>query len=157
LIARVSTTALTEELVEAIWRGVLAEPACIGRKASLSLSVVPSIRPIRVKAALTDIEDILGNLLRNAAVLALETGRGDLQVRWGVEEDPITASQKTAIRVADQLSAEITTEMIRSRYVAHGLGLVNQLAERLNGSVCVEAEPEFSKAIVVRLPIEEVV
>ena len=45
--------------------------------------------------------------------------------------------------------------MIRSRYIARGLGIVNQIVHRLDGSVCVEPFPGYEKAIVVRIPVKE--
>lgn len=88
-------------------------------------------------------------------MLGSETGHTEFQVSWYIEDDPITMHREVAIRVADSIPIKVDTEMIRSRYVARGLGIVNNMSEQLGGSVRVEAEAHFEKAIVVRLPVVE--
>ena len=65
----------------------------------------------------------------------------------------------TAINVDDGEVLGVTTaagEVIRSRYVERGLGLTVDLISRAGGSVHVEDEPGWTKAVVVRLPRAEV-
>ena len=50
---------------------------------------------------------------------------------------------------------ESTTAVIRGRYIGRGLGLAVDLISRNGGSVRVEDEPGWSKAVVVRLPRAE--
>ena len=50
---------------------------------------------------------------------------------------------------------KISTAMIRGRYIERGLGLAVDLTSRAGGSIHVEDEPGWSKAVVVRLPREE--
>ena len=45
--------------------------------------------------------------------------------------------------------------MLRSRYIERGLGLTVDLISRNGGSIGVEDEPGYSKAVVVRLPRAE--
>ncbi len=49
----------------------------------------------------------------------------------------------------------ISTSLLRSRYIERGLGLTVDLISRNGGSIGVEDEPGYSKAVVVRLPRAE--
>lgn len=154
LIERQSEWIITMEWIRGIWEGVLGEPKFLDSP-SPALIIASNSPQVRVYAPQGALEDIFGNLLRNAASMSLDSVRPQLWIGWMIEEDPITYHRTVAVRVADQIDSEITTEMIRSRYITRGLGIVNQVVQRLNGSVSVESQPDYAKAIVVRIPMKE--
>ncbi len=69
-----------------------------------------------------------------------------------LEDDDITGLEQVAIRVADRAPGRLTTAMLRSRYIERGLGLVVEIVRRNGGTVHVEAQSGYAKAVVVRLP-----
>ena len=71
------------------------------------------------------------------------------------EEDEITGLERVVMRVQDDAPRRISTAMIRGRYIDRGLGLAVDLISRNGGSVHVEDESGWSKAVVVRLPRAE--
>jgi hypothetical protein len=68
----------------------------------------------------------------------------------------ITGLERVAIRVRDRAAGRLTTERIRGRYISRGLGLAVDLTSRAGGSVHVEPDEGWAKAVVVRLPRAEV-
>jgi signal transduction histidine kinase len=103
-----------------------------------------------------DLHEIVANLVRNAGGASDRAESARVRVRVAVEEDPITAMERVAIRVADDASNVLTTAMVRSRFLEGGLGLAVDLAARHSGALAVEPEPGFSKAVVLRLPRVEI-
>lgn len=162
LIRRVCLLELDEALLREIWEEVVREPAFRdGPAAELEISL-PAGNPrstpaerIAVRIFRGDLQDILVNLLRNALTASQELENPRLRLSVETEEDEITGLERVALRVADHAPRRITTAMIRGRYIGRGLGLAVDLVSRNGGSVHVEREPGFSKAVVVRLPRAE--
>jgi tetratricopeptide (TPR) repeat protein len=148
---------LTRDVFDAALDDVLTEPAFRGRPRpdgeDWGVDIpqpAPSVRVFR-----GDLHDILVNLLRNALQASDEAGVHRLGVRLDFEEDWITGLRRVEIRVGDDAPRRISTAMIRGRYIDRGLGLAVDLTSRAGGSIHVEDEPGFEKAVVVKLPIEE--
>lgn len=116
---------------------------------------VPPGAPLRVRMFRSDFADVVGNLVRNAIEASLDGDEVGLEV--AVDEDPITGLERVEIRVQDRSPRKLTTAILRGRYVARGLGLAVDLTSRAGGSIHVEPEPGWSKAVVVRLPLAEAV
>ncbi|MFT4978353.1 MAG: sensor histidine kinase regulating citrate/malate metabolism, partial [Myxococcota bacterium] len=105
-----------------------------------------------------DLEDIVANLLRNAYLASIDgLPPEERAVALLVEEDddPITGFELVALRFCDQAPGELTSAMIQGRSIGRGLGLAVDLIARHNGSIDVEGEQGWRKAVVVRLPRAE--
>ena len=156
-LREMSTLRLTAELIEAVDRGVRAEPAFSGQALpELKLEVPPEGLPARILRG--DIEDIIANLLRNAYRAVGEGLSPELRaVGLTMEEevDMVTGLESVVLRFRDNAPGKLTSEMIRTRSIGRGLGLVVDLVTRHNGGVTVEREPGWAKAVVVRLPRAE--
>jgi signal transduction histidine kinase len=110
--------------------------------------------------------EVMTNLLRNAiaATLAADTrtpepepepGRGapvQIGLRVGVEADAVTGLTQIAFAVCDRARGTLPEGALRSRYIEAGLGLTADLVARYEGSLDVQPEPGWSKAVVLRLP-----
>lgn len=154
LIRRVSLLELDEAVLRETWEAVLREPAFReGPPVELRVELPPERVWLRIYRS--DLHDLLVNLLRNALTATAEQGGGPVRVAVHTEDDAITGLERAAIRVADMAPRRITTAMIRGRYIDRGLGLAVDLVSRNGGSVHVEDEPGWSKAVVVRLPVAE--
>lgn len=154
LIRRVCLLQLDAPLLREIWDEVRREPALRdGPPIELELILPPERLWLRIFRG--DLQDILVNLLRNAVEASREVGADRLAVAVALDEDDITGLERVAIRVADHAPRRISTAMIRGRYIGRGLGLAVDLVSRNGGSVHVEDEAGFSKAVVVRLPRAE--
>ena len=112
-------------------------------------------RPLWLRIFRGELEDILTNVLRNSLQASLDAGAPRMGLRVETEEDWITGLERVAFRVMDDAPRRITTALIRSRYIERGLGLTVDLISRNGGSIHVEDEPEWSKAVVVRLTLAE--
>ena len=138
-------------------RGVRAEPAFSGQALpELQLDVPADGLPARILRG--DIEDIIANLLRNAYRAVGEGLSPELRaVGLTMEEevDMVTGLESVVLRFRDNAPGKLTSEMIRTRSIGRGLGLVVDLVTRHNGGVTVEREPGWAKAVVVRLPRAE--
>ncbi len=113
---------------------------------------------MNVRVFREDFADILANLLRNACEAAL-SDRPSNEVRIGIrvveEMDPVTGLSWVAIRVLDNALSELSNDMIHSRRIGRGIGLALDLAKRSQGSLVVEPEDGWSKAVVLRLSMAE--
>jgi cytochrome c-type biogenesis protein CcmH/NrfG len=107
---------------------------------------------VAIRAFRDDIQLIMVNLCRNALRLADPAVPTPVGLKLEVELDIVTGVETVAFRVCDQVRQALTTEMIRSGYIERGLGLAVDAVERNNGSIAVEAEPGWEKAVVVRFP-----
>ncbi len=154
----VCVVSLDESVFDAALEDVLSEPAFRGRARPIRgqdwVVDVPQPAP-QVRVFRGDLHDILVNLLRNAVQASNEAGVERLGVRLDFEEDWITGLTRVEIRVGDDAPRRISTAMIRGRYIDRGLGLAVDLTSRAGGSIHVEDEPGFEKAVVVKLPLEE--
>lgn len=100
----------------------------------------------------TDLHDILANVLRNSlmsSVMYAEPPIG-LGVGLEIEVDDITGLTSLAIRIKDRSPERLTNEMLRGRYVERGMGITADLLSRYDGSIAVEPEAGWEKAVVLR-------
>ena len=100
----------------------------------------------------SDLHDILANVLRNSlmsSVMYAEPPIG-LGVELVTEIDDITGLTSLAIRIKDRSPERLTNEMLRGRYVERGMGITADLLSRYDGSIAVEPEPGWEKAVVLR-------
>ncbi len=106
----------------------------------------------RIRIFPTDLHDILANVLRNSlmsSVMYAEPPIG-LGVRLEIEVDDITGLTSLAIRIKDRSPERLTNEMLRGRYVERGMGITADLLSRYDGSIAVEPEAGWEKAVVLR-------
>lgn len=150
LVRRLCLLPLDEGLIDGIWARTAAEFPGHGVALDVSLDERPWLRISR-----GDLEDILANVLRNGLQAAVEAGTKRMAVVVASEEDEITGLERVAIRVCDDAPKRISTAIVRGRYIERGLGLTVDLISRNGGSIHVEDEPGWSKAVVVRLPRAE--
>ncbi len=157
LVTEICILAITPALIQSVYNRVAAEPGFNG--AGLP-PVAFSIRGPggQVRLFRGDIEDILANLFRNA----LAAGAHVIDVVLGDDSDPITGHTWFEIRVEDDAPGQLSTAMIRSRYISRGLGLAVDLLNRHGGTIRVESAPASEgginaprKAVVVQLPAVE--
>jgi signal transduction histidine kinase len=102
-------------------------------------------------------EEVMTNLMRNALAATLEGGGGagrPVQVGVSVraEVDAITGLEQVAFAVCDRAPGALPEGALRKRYIEAGLGLTADLVARYEGSLDVQPEPGWSKAVVLRLP-----
>ncbi len=154
LLQRVCLLELSDGLLRQIFDEVRREPAFADVR-EMELTVSLPTEGILLRIFQTDLEDILTNLLRNSLIVSQEIGAERVGILVSTEEDDITGLERVAIRVADDGPRRISTAMIRGRYISRGLGLAVDLISRNAGSIHVEDEEEWSKAVVVRLPRAE--
>jgi signal transduction histidine kinase len=156
LLHEVCVLEVDEALLKETWTRVAREPGIVGER--VPAPVFEAGENLRVRVFREDFSDILANLLRNACEAAMSDRAGP-KVRIGVrvveEMDAITGLSWVAIRVLDNASAELSNEMIHSRRIGRGIGLALDLAKRSQGSLVVEPEAGWSKAVVLRLSMAE--
>ncbi len=156
-LREMSTLTIDAELLRTVDDRVRAEPAFSGQALpELELDVPVGGLPARILRG--DLEDIVANLLRNAYRAVGEgLAPGQRRVGLGMDEDVdvVTGLESVLLRFRDNAPGTLTTAMIRSRNIGRGLGLVVDLATRHDGSVLVEPERGWAKAVVVRLPRAE--
>ncbi len=152
LLATVCILPVDEALVRAVWRQVVAESE-FRTDYEPELDVAIEVARPAVRVFRDELEDILANVLRNSLQATLECGELRVGVRIDVEEDEVTFLERLCIRVRDDAPRRISTAVIRGRYIDRGLGLTVDLISKNGGSIHVEDEPGWSKAVVVRLPL----
>ncbi|MCA9702155.1 MAG: hypothetical protein KC431_31830, partial [Myxococcales bacterium] len=105
----------------------------------------------RVRIFPSDLHDILANVLRNSLMSAVMYAEPPivLGVELDTELDDITGLATLAIRIKDRSSERLTNEMLRGRYVERGMGITADLLSRYDGSIAVEPEAGWEKAVVL--------
>ena len=154
LLRRVCLLELDEELLREVWSHVAAE-AAFRNVAMPEFSVELPSESILLRIFRGELDDILVNVLRNSVAASVDAGVHRVGIRIATEEDDITGLERVALRVRDDAPKRITTALIRSRYIERGLGLTVDLISRNGGSIHVEDEAGWGKAVVVRLPRAE--
>lgn len=106
----------------------------------------------KVRVFRTDLEDILTNVLRNSLGSSVLYAPSPVQlgVELAIETDEITGLATLAIRIKDRSTEQLSNEMLRGRYVERGMGITVDLLSRYDGSIAVEPEPGWQKAVVLR-------
>ena len=156
LLHEVCVLEVDRGLLEEVWGRVAREPGVVGK--GIPAPVLEVGEGLRVRVFREDFSDIMANLLRNACEAALQVCRPQgpaSGIRVVEEMDPITGLSWVAVRVLDNASAEFSNEMIQSRRIGRGIGLALDLAKRSQGSLGVEPETGWSKAVVLRLSMAE--
>jgi tetratricopeptide (TPR) repeat protein len=100
----------------------------------------------------TDLHDILANVIRNSlmsSVMYAEPPLG-LGIELATEVDDITGLTSLSIRIKDRSPERLTNEMLRGRYVERGMGITADLLSRYDGSIAVEPQAGWEKAVVLR-------
>lgn len=151
LVRRLCLLPIDRAALEAAWTAASGEPAFRG-KTLPAFTVALDGEPPIVRMFRKDLDDILLNVVRNALEASIAAGTGRVGVRVASDEDPVTGIERVALRVRDDAPKRVTTAVIRGRYIERGLGLTVDLISRNAGSIKVEDEPEWSKAVVVRFP-----
>ncbi len=154
LIRTMCTVTVDAAFVERVFDQVCQEEAFRGSEIA-PLVVEGEGAPIRIFA--TDLEDILVNVLRNSLDASLRycTPPVALAVELRTEVDEITGHATLAIRIKDRSPQRLSNEMLRGRYVERGMGITVDLLSRYDGSIAVEEEPGWAKAVVLRFFILE--
>ena len=155
LLDRLRILQVDRELLEGIFSRIRREPALSSHKVAPPVMSLEVEMPCGVLIPRPALEDILGNLVRNAILSAVNHGEEEAVVGLDVEEDvdPITGLESVIFRVKDRSPQTLTTEMIRGRYIEGGLGLAADLVAKFEGTIDVEAlSGEWAKGVVVKFP-----
>ncbi|MFY0541695.1 hypothetical protein [Nannocystis pusilla] len=106
----------------------------------------------KIRVFHTDLEDIVTNVLRNS--LQSSVLYSPKPIALGIdlvtEMDEITGLSTLAIRIKDRSTEQLSNEMLRGRYVERGMGITADLLSRYDGSIAVEPERGWQKAVVLR-------
>ncbi len=154
LVREAGVMGLDSEVLGRCWERVRGEPGFTGQVVPELVLEVPG-DPVRVKVNPHDLDDVVCNVLRNSLQVVLEDhpgGGGRLGLALDEELDPITGLEEVALRFRDNAVRPLNDAMIRGRQISRGLGLTVDLINRHGGSIRVEPETGWSKAVVVRLP-----
>ncbi len=145
---------LDETVLRRCWERVRGEPSFVDAQVPrLSLQVGCGALPVKVNPQ--DLDDVVCNVLRNSLQVVLEDhpdGTGRLGLALAEEQDPVTGLEEIALRFQDNAIRPLNDAMIRGRQISRGLGLTVDLINRHDGSIRVEKDEGWSKAVVVRLP-----
>lgn len=149
MIRSLCIVAVDPATVREIFAQVVAEPQFSGVAVG-ELQVAGEGARIRVFHS--DLEDILTNVLRNSLQSSVLYGPKPLELGIDLvtEMDEITGLSTLAIRIKDQSSEQLSNEMLRGRYIERGMGITADLLSRYDGSIAVEPEPGWQKAVVLR-------
>jgi len=150
LLQEMGTLSLDAEHLRRVDARVRAEPAMSGvQLPALDLQVLAG--PVDIRIFPGDLDDIAANLLRNAyqAVAGEPSGRVGISVVEAL--DPITGIGHIELRFRDTAPGDLTDTTLHGQQIGRGLGLTVDLVLRHDGTIHVEPEPGWSKAIVVAL------
>ncbi len=141
-------------LVQETYQQVIGEQQFTGRQLAPLLCTGLGA-PIRIFR--TDLEDILANVIRNSLRSSISYARPPvgLGIDLVIEQDDVTGLGTLAIRIKDRSPEQLSNEMLRGRYVERGMGITVDLLSRYDGSIAVETESGWSKAVVLRFFILE--
>lgn len=149
LIRELCITTVDAELVTRVYDEVRGEKQFASVPASplRASGTAASIRIFR-----TDLQDILANVFRNSLRSSMSYAMHpvELAVELVQEIDEITGLGSLAVRIKDHSPEQLSNEMLRGRYVERGMGITVDLLSRYDGSIAVESEPGWSKAVVLR-------
>ncbi len=151
LVRRLCLLPVDAGTLEFVFAATAAEPAFHG-KSLPAFSVDATDERAFVRMFREDLVDVLTNLLRNALQASLDAGCARMSVAVRFEVDDTTGLERVSFRVRDDAPKRVTTAVIRGRYIERGLGLTVDLISKNGGSIRVEDEPGWSKAVVVRFP-----
>lgn len=149
LIRELCITTIDADLIVRVYDEVRGEKQFAGVEANPVQVVGP---PAAVRIFRTDLQDILANVFRNSlrSSISYASHPVELGVELVQEVDEITGLGSVAVRIKDHSQEQLSNEMLRGRYVERGMGITVDLLSRYDGSIAVEAEPGWSKAVVLR-------
>jgi tetratricopeptide (TPR) repeat protein len=149
-LARVRERCIVDsELLQEVVKRTVSEPAWQYRRPPVVSIAATAAGSVGVARA--DLADAVGNLVRNALQASSTLGT-PVKVSAYTEEDPATLLESVVVRVADHAPGRPDPLLLRSQAADRGLGMVRELVVARGGSVEVEDEPGFTKALVLRLP-----
>ncbi len=145
-------------MLQGIFARVRREPAFQGVDvAPLQLDVQVEM-PLGVALPFAALEDILGNLFRNAIQASVGAGRLPATVGLAVaaQVDAITGVERAVFFVRDRVVRQLDLEaLVRSR-ITGGLGIVAERVGRYEGTLDLTGpQDQWAKALVVKLPRED--
>jgi hypothetical protein len=154
LIRELCIVTVDTKLVQRVYDQVVGEEQFVDMPLA-SLELHGSGAPIRIFR--TDLEDILANVIRNSLRSSLLYARPPvgLGIDLATELDEITGLGTLAIRIKDRSPEQLSNEMLRGRYVERGMGITVDLLSRYDGSIAVEPEQAWAKAVVLRFFVLE--
>src|SRR5205823_1395928 len=137
--------------------GPVDVPAWVNRVASLENRLSVRVRggpDVSVKADADQLDQLLINLVRNAADAALETG-GGVEVSWGVAKDQIEVCvADEGPGVANKANLFVPFFTTKPQGSGIGLALSRQIAEAHQGSLSLENRTDRTGARArLRLPL----
>jgi hypothetical protein len=149
LIRSLCVVDVDRELVAEVYAEVAGEEQFSGHDLA---PLEPSGQGARVRVFRTDLVDILVNVIRNSlrSSVLYATPPIGLGIDLVNEVDEITGLGSLAIRIKDRSPEQLSDEMLRGRYVEHGMGITVDLLSRYDGAIAVEPEPGWHKAVVLR-------
>ena len=148
ILQALGTLELGADRLRAVDARVREEPGLAGNNLP-DIEIEAPSEPLTVRIFPGDLDDITANLLRNAYG-AVEPG-GRVGIGIGETVDPITGIAAVEIRFRDTAPGELTDATLHGREIGRGLGLTTDLVGRHEGTIHVQPEPGWSKAIVVSL------
>lgn len=152
ILQRLGTLRLDGAIVTDVDARIRLEPELAGKRLpALALESLPVPVPVRMYPG--DLADVIANLLRNAyqAVSVLDEDEARIGVGMRVVVDSITGIETVQLRFRDTAPGGLTSAMLHGRGIGRGLGLTVDLVARHDGTIHVEPEYGWAKAVVVSL------
>ncbi len=139
LVQHLSRLKITAELLEHAAMRIMNEPAFADLNSSKPEIDWFTAEPVCIQIPRFALEDLLGNLIRNAmqSSVSFQVSEPGIRIEVRVTQDPMTFIERAVIRVLDRSPEPLTTETLRSRYITAGLGLASDIAARYDGSLSV--------------------
>jgi tetratricopeptide (TPR) repeat protein len=158
LLERLRVLAVDKAFLGSILRRIRREPKLAQVPVAEPVWALACSVPTGVSIPRPALEEILGNLIRNAILASLESNTEPIQIGLGLslDIDSITGLESVVFHIFDRSPKLLTTEMIRGRFIEGGLGMSADLVARYNGSIDVQvAAPPWTKSVIVTLPHAE--
>jgi tetratricopeptide (TPR) repeat protein len=144
-----------KKILISIHRRILREPAFKDAVFNPAQITISAREPRSILMPRQAFEDVMSNLVRNAAAASWKDNRGKIDIGFVVADDvdEITGVERIALAVKDRSSQTLSAEMLRDRSIDQGLGLTAALVSRYDGTIeILGGDDSWSKAIVVKLP-----
>lgn len=144
-----------KKILISIHRRIQREPAFKDAVFNPAQITISAREPRSILMPRQAFEDVMSNLVRNAAAASWEDNRGKIDIGFVVADDvdEITGVERIALIVKDRSDQKLSVEMLRDRSIDQGLGLTAALVSRYDGTIeILGGDDSWSKAIVVKLP-----
>lgn len=148
---------LDESVLRAIHARTCREPAIKALKPLPLDLTVDTPLPLGVCLPRGALEDVLGNLFRNALQASAHAGVvPQVGLKVDVEVNPITGHERLRLFVRDRAPQKLELQTILAQGIEGGLGLTAGLVARYDGTLDVGGPQDgWTKAVVVKLPLDE--